>query len=215
MFRIASSVLYTLHKVVIGGIVSAWIFAALPPSMAGDGTIYRIEEDWEMVIKEPDASTYSPQVTFFTYPSVNLDQAYFQLQMNYAADKDFSGGGFHVAAVRDEEIIDEARSDTRCTLSTDGDLIRWTSVMAVIQNKVLFAVRDGHGQEWGSFGGPEYLVKITPSPVADLSEYHPQKSLDSVDIGFGANRVDSVTLREVRVFYSDGRTLTVPVNAHP
>jgi hypothetical protein len=85
--------------------------------------------------------------------------------------------------------------------------------MAVIQNKVLFAVRDGHGQEWGSFGGPEYLVKITPSPVADLSEYHPQKSLDSVDIGFGANRVDSVTLREVRVFYTDGRMVAVSVNA--
>ena len=185
-----------LQKVVIGGIVSALVLAALPACMADDSTIYKIEEDWEMVIKEPDSITISPQVTFFTYPSVNLDQLYFQLQMNYAADEGFSGGGFHVAAIQDEEILDEERSDTRLTLATDGDLIRWTSVMAVIQNKVLFAVRDGHGQEWGSFGGPDYLVKITPSPVADLSEYHPEKSLDSVDIGFGANRVDSVTLRK-------------------
>ena len=82
--------------------------------------------------------------------------------------------------------------------------------MAVVGNKVLFAIKDGYGDEWGPFGGPEYLVKVVPSPVSDLSEYHPQNSLDSVDVGFGANRVASITLIEVRCFYTDGQVVTVP-----
>ncbi len=200
---------------VIGGILVASMSVAVPTCTADEAAIYKIEEDWEMVINEPDSITNSPQITFFTSPSVNLDQAYFQLQMNYAADTGFSSGGFHVAAVHDHTIIDEARSDTRSVLSADGDRIRWTSVMAVIHEKVLFAVKDGYGQVWGQFGGPDYLVKIVPSPVPDLSEYHPQHSLDSVDVGFGANRVESVTLREVRVFYTDGRMITVPIHRQP
>jgi hypothetical protein len=200
---------------IIGG--SLWVLSLAGMSAyADDGaSIYKVEEVWEMVIQDPDPANQSPQVTFFTSPSVNIDDTYFQLQLNYAADEGFSPGGFHVAAVQGEEMVDEARSDTRRTLATDGDHIRWTSVMAVIQNKLLFAVKDGQSDEWGSFGGPDYLVKITPSPVADLSTYHPQQSLDAVDIGFGANRVASITLIEVRCFYTDGRTLTVPVNRQP
>lgn len=200
--------------VFIGGILLASM-AGSPACLAADSTIYKIEEDWEMVLNDPDPANYSPQVTFFASPSANLDDVYFQLQMNYAADAGFSGGGFHVAAVQSDVIRDEARSDTRRILATDGDHIRWTSVMAVIHNKALFAVKDGLGTEWGTFGGPDYLVKMVQSPVPDLSEYHPQQSLDSVDIGFGANRVQSITLLQVRVFYTDGRTVTVPVNRQP
>ncbi len=200
---------------VIGGILWISTLAGMPTCAAADASMYKIEEVWEMVVNEPDPANYSPQVTFFTSPSANIDHSYFQLQLNYAADEGFSPGGFHVAAVQGGEILDEARSDTRRTLATDGDLIRWTSVMAVVQDKVLFAVKDGHGEEWGYFGGPDYLVKIVQSPVTDLSEYHPQHSLDTVDIGFGANRVASITLVEVRCFYTDGRTVTVPVNRQP
>jgi hypothetical protein len=201
---------------VIGGLFWVSILAGMQTCAGEEASIYKIEEVWELVILEPDPANHSPQVTFFTSPSVNIDDSYFQLQMNYAADVDYSPGGFHVAAVHQGRgIVDEARSETRRTLTTDGDHIRWTNVMAVIQNKLMFAVKDGHGSEWGSFGGPEYLVKIVNSPVNDLNEYHPQQSLDSVDIGFGANRVSSITLVEVRCFYSDGRVVTVPVNQQP
>ena len=215
MMPIVNSVATTLRERIVGGIVFALVSAVLPTCVAEDSSIYKVEEDWEMVINEPDPSNYSPQVTLYTSPSVNLDDVYFQLQMNYAADAGFSAGGFHVAAVKNDEILDEARSDTRRVLAIDGDHVRWTSVMAVIHNKVLFAIKDGTGAEWGAFGGPDYLVKMTSSPVPDLSEYHPQQSLENVDIGFGANRVQSLTLLQVRVFYTDGRTATVPVNRRP
>ena len=116
MMRIADGVAMTRRRSIVGGIVLTLVLAALPACVAADSTIYKIEEDWEMVINEPDPANHSPQVTFYTSPSVNLDEVYFQLQMNYAADRDFSGGGFHVASVQSDQILDEARSDTRASL---------------------------------------------------------------------------------------------------
>ena len=197
---------------VIGGMVVACTLTSAKDSIAAEPVVYKVEEDWEMVVNEPDVANNSPQVTFFTSPSTGLDDSYFQLQMNYHADEDYSSGGFHVAAVDGGVVQDEARSVTRKTLSTDDDRLRWTSVMAVIENKALFAVRDGYGQEWGEFGGPDYLVRIVPTPVPDLSKYHHQQSLDNVDIGFGKNRVSGITLKAVRLFYTDGNVKTVAVN---
>ncbi|MGV3486543.1 MAG: hypothetical protein ACO1RT_19150 [Planctomycetaceae bacterium] len=200
-------------------VVMGWLvflgMSNLQVCSANEPRIYRIEEDWELVINEPDAASNSPQVTFSTYPDAGLDGHCFQLQMNYAADTEFSAGGFHVAAVKNDSMVDEARSQTRSVLSTNGDRIRWTSIMAVIDGDALYAIKDGFGTQWGSFGGPEYLVRMYSTPTADLSGYTPQKSLDAVDIGFGANRINSITLRQVRSYYTDGRVETVAVNQNP
>ncbi|WP_144057719.1 hypothetical protein [Novipirellula maiorica] len=179
-----------------------------------DVAIFKIEEDWEMVLNEPDAINHSPQVTFFTTPT-DEPSRYFQLQLNHAVDTQFSGGGFHVAAVENDQIIDQARSETRAALSSDGDHVRWTSILATVEGQTLFAIKNGHASQWGDFGGPDFLVRMNSDASLGLSQYHPQKSLDAVDIGFGANRVASITLLEVRVFYVDGSVVPVPVNRQP
>lgn len=202
------------RTMIIGGIMLATALTSQGVCLAETSVIYKIEEDWELVINEPDPVTISPQITFFTSPS-SSESNYFQLQMNYAADELFSAGGFHVAAVDGDQIIDEARSVTRRVLASHNDHIRWTSAMAVINGTAFYAVKNGHGNEWGNFGGPEYLVKMPSHNATDLSQYHPQQSLDAVDIGFGANRVASLTLVEVRVYYIDGTSVTVPVNRSP
>lgn len=75
--------------------------------------IVRIGEDWEMDIVEPAPENDSPQVTFFVNPSATNTNVYFQIQMNYATDAAFSGGGFHVSAVSNDSYVDQARSGTR------------------------------------------------------------------------------------------------------
>lgn len=148
-----------------------------------------VEEGWSMAINEPDPNSYSPQVTFLMSPSADNENTYFQLQMNYAADEGFSGGGFHVAAVNDAHIVDEERSQTKRALSTMHDHVRWTSVMAVIDDKLYYAVKDGHSDDWGTFGGPEYLVEMTTA-LSDLSGYSVNQSLDTVDVGFNEPESD-------------------------
>ncbi|MDG2220258.1 MAG: hypothetical protein P8L85_02700, partial [Rubripirellula sp.] len=147
--------------------------------------------------------------------STGSEDDYFQLQMNYHADQWFDGGGFHVAAVRAGDTIDEARSGTNAPLSFSSDNIRWTNVMAAIDGQLLFAVKNGHADQWGNFGGPDYLVRIDSEHLADLSSYDPAQSLETVDIGFGANRVSKITLKQVRIYRTDGNMQTIDVNGHP
>ncbi|TWU26652.1 hypothetical protein Pla52o_05050 [Novipirellula galeiformis] len=200
-------------QTMIGGILLLTLSLAAN-SYAEEVAISKIEEDWEMVLNEPDPARHSPQVTFFTTPT-NDPNRYFQLQFNHAVDADFSGGGFRVAAVENDQVLSSARSETRAALAADDDRVRWTSVLAAVEGGTLFAIKNGHSNQWGEFGGPEFLVRMNSDALSGLSQYHPQKSLDAVDIGLGANRVDSITLIEVRVFYVDGTVIPVPVNRHP
>ena len=62
-------------------------------------TVYKVEEDWELVVNEPDPANNSPQITFFTSPSHLSEGTYFQLQLNYHAADHYSSGGFHIASV--------------------------------------------------------------------------------------------------------------------
>lgn len=174
--------------------------------------LFLVEEDWEMVINEPEVSINSPQVAFFLYPDADHSECYFQLQMNYAAEDGYSSGGFRVGAFYHEQPIDEERSAVRETLAWDNDRLQWTSAMAVFNGKLMYALKDGYGYQWGTFGGPEYLVEMDDLDMHALDHYSPQKSLESVDIGFGANRVSSIRLKRVRLKYTDGHTQTLEVN---
>ncbi len=183
--------------------------------VAQEAAVWKVEEDWQLKTFQPDPSIFSPQVTFFSTPDAAENDSYFQLQMNYEADESFSAGGFHVAAVREGEIVDEERSAQQITLSNPEDEIEWTNVMAVVEGKLLFAVKDGHGQEWGQFGGPEYLVRIEQSSVVNLQNYRFEQSLENVDVGFGKNRVASICLKQVRLFRLDETVETIEVNRSP
>lgn len=169
----------------------------------------RIEEDWELKLQQPDALSNSPQLTIYLTPDASQPSVYFQLQLNHAADADFSGGGFRVSAITNDSAVEEARSGTRALLTHDGDLISWTSVMTTRNDQIFFAIKDGMSESWGDFGGPEYLLQIPAGEISDLSGYTPRQSIDDVDIGFGKNRIKSLTLQRIRAYREDGSFLTV------
>lgn len=201
---------------VLGISLFSCLSIALSPLAADDPpiTIMRIEEDWEMKLLEPDPASSSPQVTFFTRPSENDPNRYFQTQMNYATDVEFSGGGFHVASVINDSYFDEARSSTRRGLTSNNDTIVWTTVMAKQNDEIVFAIKNGHCSDWGDFGGADFLVSMPAESVENLNNYRPEQSLETVDIGFGANRVDSIMLKTIRVYYSHGVMKTFAVNQY-
>ncbi|XZE52092.1 hypothetical protein SH139x_003774 [Planctomycetaceae bacterium SH139] len=190
------------------------IFASLTatPAYSAEPYLYKIEEDWELVINDPAPAIHSPQLTIYTSPVSDGASKYFQLQLNHAADAWFSGGGFQVAAAVNEEVMDRARSDVQTALASSGDTISWTVVMACLNNEFLYAVKDGNSASWGNFGGPEYLVRIPSGEIQDLTGYQYQNSFDSLDIGFGANRVQSLKLKQVRLFDSAGGVQEITVN---
>jgi len=196
-------------------IIACLISDLSEPVLADESPVWKVEEDWELKTYQSDPSIFSPQITFFSTPDDADTETYFQLQMNYSADNNFSAGGFQVAAVKGGSTVDEERSDQQITLSLVSDCIRWTNVMAFVNSKLLFAVKDGYGQEWGSFGGPEYLVQIEGVAADHLNHYSITSSLQSVDIGFGKNRIESIVLKRVRRFRIDGTIETVELDQSP
>lgn len=184
-------------------------------AVADQPQIYKVEEDWKLVVAEPQVAIHSPQLTLYTTPEKSRPLTYFQLQLNHAAREDFLGGGFMVSAVREDEVAEEARSDFRSPFTHDGELIKWTTVMAVLDGELLYAVKDGHGSAWGTFGGPEYIVRMPAGNSTSLAKYSPLQSLETVDFGFGGNRVKSLTLEKVRVYYTDGKWSETVLNKSP
>ncbi|MCO8125406.1 hypothetical protein NHH03_26945 [Stieleria sp. TO1_6] len=181
-------------------------------SHATEPVLFKVEEDWEMVINQADVRMNSPQIAFFIYPDAEHADCYFQLQMNYAAEDKYSSGGFRVGAFCNEVAIDEERSRITENLAWSYDRIRWTSAMAIFDGKLMFALKDGLGYQWGPFGGPEYLVEMDDQEMHALDHYTPQASLKAVDIGFGSNRVASIKLRRVRLTYTDGSIRSIEIN---
>ena len=161
--------------------------------------MYMVDEDWELSVTEPKPMIHSPQLTFYLAPDVAQPGTYFQLQIKHAESKGFTGGGFMVSAIRHDVAHDEARSDYRDPLSSEGEKLKWTSVMAVIDGNLLFVIKDGEGTNWGNFGGPEYILRMPAGSIDSLKNYSPVNSVESTDIGFGANRVKQVVLRKARV----------------
>ncbi len=172
----------------------------------------RIEEDWTLALNEPDARTYSPQITFYLTPHAKQDQTYFQFQLNHAADAEFSGGGFRLDAFREDESIDRATSPTRAALSVTDDVLTWTFVTAVQDHELMFAVKNGQSQAWGEFGGPDDLVRMPANGIENFSRYTPRRSIADVDVGFGRNRVKYLRLERVRAYRKDGTMVTIITN---
>lgn len=200
------------QRAIVAGVFC--LAAAVTTADASEPSVFLIEENWEMTINEPDPLINSPQIAFFTYPNTDCEECFFQLQMNYAAEDGYSSGGFRVSAVSDDQPVDEERSVIRKTLSMDGDRLEWTSAMAVFNGKLMYAVKDGWGAEWGAFGGPDYLVEMDNHGMSDLSGYSPVTSIDAVDIGFGSNRVASIRLKSVKVTYTDGHSTNYSINRY-
>lgn len=198
------------------GLVLALLAACLPnTAAASDLDPVRVEEDWELVLNQPNAEIHSPQLTLFMFPSQSNDNMYFQLQLNHAATADYAGGGYQVTAVADGIPLDFVRSSIRQPFRQDQGLVVWTTVMANMNGEILFAVKDGLADDWGAFGGPEYLVRMPAGGLTSLNDYSPLQTIEAVDVGFGANRVASLVLKRVRLYYPNGQVVSLTVNLSP
>jgi hypothetical protein len=85
--------------------------------------------------------------------------------------------------------------------------------MAVMNGELLYAIKDGLGSHWGSFGGPEYILRMPAGAIRSLDGYSPHESVRSVEIGFGSNRVTTLVLRKARLHYTNKEVVEVVLNA--
>ncbi len=114
------------------------IFACLisdlsEPVLADESPVWKVEEDGELKTYQSDPSIFSLQITFFSTPDDGDTETYFQLQMNYSADNNFSADGFQVAvqlANSGDDIMVRVRVDLNqgswvpnCFLFSNGEMV--------------------------------------------------------------------------------------------
>lgn len=190
-----------------------FIFAIVSPYLGfcSEPRIVRIEEDWELEVITPDPLQDSPQISTWLSPNGSLDGDYFGANLNHAQKADYQGGGFQTIAFQGTALIDERLNCKGIKLSTNGECIKWTQVMAIVNKELVFAIKNGASNSWGEFGGPDSLVRVSSS-VDNLGGYSPSNSVKWSGVGFAANRVALLKLAKVRYTTNLGQVSELTVN---
>jgi len=171
--------------------------------LAGSPVI-AVEEDWELVVGEPDPDTLAPQATVVCSPIGNPDVLYAALDLNHHSQFDFSSGGLQLQLWANNQPLQTANSNANGRLNQHNETITWTQRMSVDSGNLTFSIVNGHSATWGSFGGAGELSITAGTTLADLSGYNPEVSERNSGIGFASNRVQSLTLKKVRRITASG-----------
>ena len=193
---------YFLLAVAAGLLVAGW-----PPLLADDATrVVQVEEDWELVVLEPDSGTVGPQVTCMMSPINGEDGLHMTFELNHKSGAQFVPGGFTMQLWTGESWISTKRSDTSTVMSTPAETVRWTQSMKIIGENLTFEIKDGSSSTWGAFGdGSEKLKSSACWGQDNINGYSPDNSVHLSGIGFASNRVHSLVLKKVRVHTASGQ----------
>lgn len=214
---------------ILGGIVAlAAIAAAVTDegvqAQGGATDVFRIEEDWQLVVGDPDILVNGPQVTCTISP-LDMDTAYCAFDLNYRTQPDYRAGGLQIHTWDPSDPIEYANSSRTGMMSTSNETVTWTQTMTLdpTQSTITFQVINGQSQTWNTFGGQKggnygRLILAINTSLPNLNGYTPDVSLNNSGVSFASNLVVSQTLMAVRYYDSNGKLLsqnTTPQVVHP
>jgi hypothetical protein len=179
------------------GVVSAQVPPALPaaPDM--------IQEDWKLVIGVPDPVAVGPQITTVMSPDATDKTApVAAFDMNYLEYPAFFAGGMQVQVWSADKII-TAASQGGGLFNTPGEVVTWTQSMWLSGNQIGYDVDNGQSTTWGQFGQGANLRVGFDTKLESLAKYDPADSAKRSGASWESDRVQSLTLVQVR-YYSKG-----------
>lgn len=192
----------------------ACLFGPLSPvaSATSSSDVIRVEEDWEMVVTDPDPTTNAPQVTCVTSPLGHVDGLYVAFDLNHHSLTDYYSGGLQLQLWNNDVPIANDYPSMYQMLSNDNETVTWTQRMKLNDGLLKFEVVNGQSVSWGVFGGSNLAVFV-PSSMGNLNQYSPDVSVANSGVGFAGNRVQSLTLKRVRLYKRNGEVEQRDVNA--
>lgn len=182
-----------------GGVLVVSV-AATPVALSQDADalpIVRVEEDWQLVLNEPNDGTDCPQFHTVMSPTGTVDEYYAEVLWNHREIPEYASGGVQLRSWYDELLL-RRRSVEYRTLSTSAETITWTQAMQADADVLTFWVLNGNSTTWGAFGRD--MVIDVPTGILDLSLYSPTVSAANSCITYGSNRVESLRITAVRYY---------------
>lgn len=214
---------------ILGGMVALAALAAVATdegvqAQGGATDVFRIEEDWQLVVGDPDSLVDGPQVTCTISP-LDMDTAYCAFDLNYRTQPGYQAGGLQIHTWDPTDPIEYANSSHTQVMSTSNETVTWTQTMTLYPqwDLLVFQVINGQSQTWGNFGGQKWgssgrLILGIDTSLPNLNGYSPDVSLNNSGVSFASNLVVSQTLLAVRYYDANGKLLsqsTTPQVVHP
>src|SRR5262245_13872484 len=82
----------------------------LSPALASaDPYVVKVEEDWELVLLEPDTAVTGPQLTCTMAPTASPDALRVAFDVNHASVPSFSSGGMQLQVWQGEQCVSSKR----------------------------------------------------------------------------------------------------------
>jgi len=191
----------------IGLLLIAAILAGCSEAAAQEPTVVRVEEDWELVVGDPDPTADAPQVICVISPQGNVSGVYGAFELNARSIPDFMAGGLQLQVWEGDTALSDRRHPNGVLMQTTGETVTWTQSMELSDGALTFDVTDGSSSTWGGFGGEGYLRATVNTALTNLNNYNPVVSVANSGVSFAGNRVTSLVLKQVRLELSDGQVI--------
>jgi hypothetical protein len=180
--------------------------------------VFRVEEDWSLVIDQPDLDNNGPQVTCTISPA-DMTTAYCAFDVNYHTQPDYVAGGMQLHTWDPLDPVEIANSGHTGMLENPGETVSWTQSMTWTSGIITFRVLNGRSQTWGRFGGLNGTLWLDlPTSLPNLDTYDPNVSVANSGVSFAGNLVTSLTLTAVRWYDVNGQLIkqvTTPQVVYP
>jgi hypothetical protein len=174
----------------------------------------QVEEDWQLVVANPDPAVVGPQITTVMSPNSDPRAAFATFYVNYQDYPQWSPGGLQVKAygpapdpASPPPLLDTSdQGDNVC--ETRAETITWTQRLSLSGGNLNFSVVNGQSLTWGKFGQSNGTLGVSmPSALSDLGAYSPNYTMSKSGVSWQATRVTSMTLLQVR-YYKGGQLLS-------
>lgn len=178
--------------------------SATPARSYDHEPVVRVEEDWELLLNQPNGAVIAPQFHTVMSPYNNLDSLFAQVTWNYRELGSFLGGGLQMQGWNNDVSVVEREFFT-AAMSSAAETIRWTQTLQTNGSQMTFQISNGHSATWGTFGYPGQNMKITASiDLPTLNSYDPASSAANSAVTYGTNRVEILRITEVRTYGPNG-----------
>lgn len=166
--------------------------------------IVRVEEDWVVEIGTPDPEGNAPQIINAMSSTDQLADVHAVFELNHSTLPEYSAGGYQIQCWSGDELLDYRYKPRYQVCATEGENIRYTMSMRIVDGRVEFEAKNGNSTTWGEFGRVGYLRASANTTQASFSRYSPEVSVQNSYVGFAAHRVKKFSLKEVRYYSSGG-----------
>jgi hypothetical protein len=185
------------------------VFAAvLGASPLAAQHVVKVQEDWELVLGQPDANSVGPQIAVTMSPFENIETTFFTFEINHRSAPTWQPGGLTIHRWDGEWRQESYDRADRSVMTTNNETVRWTQELRIGEYGLTFQIKDGTSSTWGIFGYTGMFKLHTWMDIENLDSYTPDVSVSQSGAAYAGNRVQSMKILQIRLTLDDGSVVT-------